>query len=685
MHPDSPPSKGVNHPNPSRPFSEARTDKPALSSFPNTKYPLPPLQNPKEEIRLLRFQPADTETTVGVELTAHRLDALPVYHAISYTWGAPSETATISINGQLTTVRRNCYYSLWQVRSHYPNEYIWIDSICIDQTSISEKNHQVQMMGQIYANANSVLACVGPHDAGSEQLVQRRVMAEPEEYTMKDRAWMWKILKAFWHRPYWERLWIVQELELSKRAIFLCGEHILEFADLSLMPWRSDWSDHLPDILGHVLQVIRGTNTKTDLWRTIWFHLKERCADPRDHVYAVLSIYEPSPLHDPIMVDYSITAPALALDVLKRVGPVIADTSYFGRQFLDILNALGLCSATGLSAVMDFRASIYRDGDANDLDDLVLAACWDSYPITKELPGILQSMPTNCMAAKFDADLQGRLTVQPLRRPIDWRPPGLRLPNLREKHFVASSKTITQVDFDALIDRSVYTLTARVTSAARPGDLLLRTGNHVHGDLGTFLDSDSTTKRSFESSYEEPDTRLFPVGGATGMDLDHNHLASNSPEEFVVARWIGPGVWKAIGQAHITACTLSRLCAPDEAVSTLCFNNELRQFDEIYSLTSAEAVFLQWTHCFALSNSNDWTEEQRASTLDEIASFTPPSSYFYVPVRPPDLDDCRSRLEPEWQEKFCHNLKLQESRSQHVWFSEQALNIRVGKITKYAG
>ena len=169
------------------------------------------------------------------------------------------------------------------------------------------------------------------------------------------------------------------------------------------------------------------------------------------------------------------------------------------------------------------------------------------------------------------------------------------------------------------------------------------------------------------------------------MDLDHNHLASKSPEEFVVVRWIGPGLWKVIGQAHITACTLSRLCAPDEAVSTLCFNNELRQFDEIYSLTSAEAVSLQWTHCFALSKPNQGTEQQRLSKLDKIASLAPPSSYFYVPIRPPDLDDCRSRLEPHWQGKFCQKVQLQKSRSQHVWFSEQALNIRVGKITKYAG
>ena len=35
--------------------------------------------------------------------------------------------------------------------------YLWIDQLCIDQHNTSERNHQVNMMSQVYAKAASIV------------------------------------------------------------------------------------------------------------------------------------------------------------------------------------------------------------------------------------------------------------------------------------------------------------------------------------------------------------------------------------------------------------------------------------------------------------------------------------------------------------------------------------------------
>jgi hypothetical protein len=41
---------------------------------------------------------------------------------------------------------------------------MWVDSICIDQNTTSERNHQVKQMGDIYSQAATVLVWLGETD-----------------------------------------------------------------------------------------------------------------------------------------------------------------------------------------------------------------------------------------------------------------------------------------------------------------------------------------------------------------------------------------------------------------------------------------------------------------------------------------------------------------------------------------
>ncbi|ROW18141.1 hypothetical protein VPNG_00172 [Cytospora leucostoma] len=117
-------------------------------------------------IRLLAIVDYDEARPIPVhcELTTWPISEVPKYHAVSYTWGDPGHTTTILVNGQRMQVRQNCEYTLKQSTWYggdFRRRFYWVDAICINQDSSEEKGPQVSLMGQIYVNAERVLACVG--------------------------------------------------------------------------------------------------------------------------------------------------------------------------------------------------------------------------------------------------------------------------------------------------------------------------------------------------------------------------------------------------------------------------------------------------------------------------------------------------------------------------------------------
>ena len=184
------------------------------------------------------------------------------YYAISYTWGDPADTTEITVNGKPFVVRRNCEYVLQQAFATKASRYYWVDAICIAQTSIQERNHQVGIMGKIYSGAKHVFACVGPHADNSEYLMatidsQRPILEKVHIwgrslvgyntlsvheswynpmyrhvrrqlqclFTMRtsERFRTSEAFLAFMKRPYFTRVWVLQELHLATRVSYCCG------------------------------------------------------------------------------------------------------------------------------------------------------------------------------------------------------------------------------------------------------------------------------------------------------------------------------------------------------------------------------------------------------------------------------------------------------------------------------
>lgn len=112
---------------------------------------------------------------VRCQIQNFNLASVPPYRALSYAWG-DTTTREISLNGHPLEVRTN----LWAALAHLPltgygtkssscredmlvheKPWIWIDALCINQNSTEERNHQVRLMGRIYAEASEVIVWLG--------------------------------------------------------------------------------------------------------------------------------------------------------------------------------------------------------------------------------------------------------------------------------------------------------------------------------------------------------------------------------------------------------------------------------------------------------------------------------------------------------------------------------------------
>jgi hypothetical protein len=170
------------------------------------------------------------------------------YTALSYTWGDLAHTETIAVNGEPFQVTKNLYTALHHLRSGLNASYmIWVDAICINQEDLQERNLQVQRMQHIYAQAIFTLAWLGPEAEDSnmamdllktlakgEDMVKVNANTKEQPLEMIEDTY-WIALHRFLHRPYWKRVWVLQEIIASHKTLRVaCGDKILSIHDLSV-------------------------------------------------------------------------------------------------------------------------------------------------------------------------------------------------------------------------------------------------------------------------------------------------------------------------------------------------------------------------------------------------------------------------------------------------------------------
>ncbi|KAF2840154.1 HET-domain-containing protein, partial [Patellaria atrata CBS 101060] len=196
-----------------------------------------PLNHFRSEIRLVTIIPGEG-SRIECTIKVVSLTLPPEYTALSYCWGNPKVTRDIYIGDHVLTVTTNLYAALMHLRLKDKPVTLWVDSICINQADISERNRQVSLMGVIYRKAKMTIAWLGESDDESHQCFD---ILEFLAWGLQDQAGnqfyhrlqlknlkFQKLVKLF-SRCYWIRSWIIQEVCLSQDVELVCGNRRLNW------------------------------------------------------------------------------------------------------------------------------------------------------------------------------------------------------------------------------------------------------------------------------------------------------------------------------------------------------------------------------------------------------------------------------------------------------------------------
>lgn len=123
-------------------------------------YKYRPLQT-SGSIRLLQLKPGKDDEPIRCWLFEVRLDDWPLYQALSYTWGSPTDKSTIVCNESTVSIPRNLAEGLRVLRHPDRLKILWQDAVCINQKDPEERGSQVQLMSRIFSEASRVLVWLG--------------------------------------------------------------------------------------------------------------------------------------------------------------------------------------------------------------------------------------------------------------------------------------------------------------------------------------------------------------------------------------------------------------------------------------------------------------------------------------------------------------------------------------------
>ncbi|EUC41754.1 hypothetical protein COCMIDRAFT_56092, partial [Bipolaris oryzae ATCC 44560] len=185
-------------------------------------------------IRLLLLLPGDLDATIECSLSVSTIgDSLGAYEALSYVWGAPATTEIVILDGRPVLVTRNLQCALRCLRYKTSARLLWVDALCIDQTSTEEKSVQVPRMWAVFTFCQKSLIFLGDESDDSDRALHLLYMIsalQPGDLDAVAKmvgdhnlASSWDALLKLMQRQWWGRAWIIQEYVVATNIQFLCG------------------------------------------------------------------------------------------------------------------------------------------------------------------------------------------------------------------------------------------------------------------------------------------------------------------------------------------------------------------------------------------------------------------------------------------------------------------------------
>ncbi|KIW03599.1 uncharacterized protein PV09_05352 [Verruconis gallopava] len=336
------------------------------------RYPL--LAMHKREFRLISLRPYSGDS-ISCELETFSLDDELRYKALSYTWGTSHNSSLIHVNGSPFLVRRNLYDLLVSYKQSQtsPIDRVWIDALCIDQSNVKEKSHQVSMMRDIYEKASEVIVWLGPGTSSQKKAMVSLRQAVDGHWSQSAAlsfgtdlfmAW-WTVMELF-ERPYWKRVWTIQEILVARKLTIRLGDENLSWETLQQLAPHIGWGRdyHYADYGKSLYMHRNDSKYESKLCHLLVNARGFECNDPRDKVYGLLGLTSDIKLTP----DYT----ASVQDVYIQTTKALLMEGYLG--ILTACGDLGHYSKLLPSWVPDF--SVSRNSSIPGKDQLLQA--WDS-------------------------------------------------------------------------------------------------------------------------------------------------------------------------------------------------------------------------------------------------------------------------------------------------------------------
>lgn len=426
----------------------------------------PPPSNP---VRTVILEPGSFAEPVRVTISHINLYTT-AFEALSYTWGpVPDRHETILIRNSDSedfhsfAVRPNLLDALKHLRHLHAPRRLWIDAICINQEDLTERNTEVGRMGDIYSKARQVVVWLGLQGQETSTALEtiktlsagvvvnasrREFSAQPGSQaelihrnarlsTVSEAQWA--ALKSFINRPYFERLWVRQEVHLASQVVAQCGAlHLAEWRDLEKVMLLLEQS---PVVVTRARTRI--TNDEISFVRSLFpyvgsdklhyiLHRSSLCkyTNPRDVVYANLTLSPAMNALD-IKPDYGLPIPQVYKDLVYKQIQHSGD--------LDILRS---CDLENGSAKFSF-ASFVPDFSQERFESRLMESFYYANGGTRHLPLQITSQTVLELKGKYvstitsvsdsikpilhtdGANGEHATTVQVLKALHQWEPKGL--------------------------------------------------------------------------------------------------------------------------------------------------------------------------------------------------------------------------------------------------------------------
>ena len=222
-------------------------------------YTYQPIDASRRQVRLLTVKHGSGNKKIQCSIKHASLVSYPKpeFEAVSYCWGDPSERACIEIDGTIVDVPSSSEKVLRRLRLPKTDRTLWIDAVCINQNDNEEKAGQVGIMGDVYSTATGTVIWLGEADDSTQDALHAmQCIREQQQEEARGFASLKEVLhdkqgdisrsktglpsscdtdalQTFFARPWFQRLWVVQEAVLNPKAICYCGKYEMYWTDIS--------------------------------------------------------------------------------------------------------------------------------------------------------------------------------------------------------------------------------------------------------------------------------------------------------------------------------------------------------------------------------------------------------------------------------------------------------------------